>query len=68
MNIPFIDTIYNYNGKEVIVWQQNLFTKVYLRTIPETSNEGGIYYTENWWKFMWNSKRIGKLIKNNKNY
>ena len=52
MNIPFIDTIYNYNGKEVIVWQQNLFTKVYLRTIPETSNEGGIYYTENWWKVM----------------
>ena len=68
MSIPVIDTIYNYKNEKVIVWQQNLFTKVYLRTLLDNSKGGSTYFTENWWKFMWKSKRIEKLIKNNKNY
>ena len=44
--------IYRYDGQFVILWQQDLFRKVYLRTVPQNNGEGSYYTTANWWKFM----------------
>ena len=35
MTFPLINKIYSFNNEEAIVWHQDLFRKVYLRTIPE---------------------------------
>ena len=32
--------VYNYDGEEVFLWQQELFNKVYLRTVPQKDGEG----------------------------
>lgn len=56
MTFPLINKIYLFNNEETIVWQQDLFRKVYLRTVPK--NGESIYYTVNWWKFMRKAKYI----------
>jgi len=56
MTFPLIDKIYSFNNEETIVWQQDLFRKVYLRTVPK--NGGSIYYTANWWTFIRKAKYI----------
>lgn len=58
--------VYNYEGENVIVWQQDLFFKVYIRTLPNSDNEGGKYSTVNWWKFMLKAKISFKLEDNEK--
>ena len=47
--------VYNYDGEEVFLWQQELFNKVYLRTVPQKDGEGSSYFTVGWWKFMRNA-------------
>ena len=37
--------VYNYDGEEVFLWQQELFNKVYLRTVPQKDGEGSSYFT-----------------------
>lgn len=56
MTFPLINRMYEYNDRYVIVWRQDLFKKVYLRTIP--INGGSSYYWEKWWKFMLKAKVI----------
>ena len=56
MTFPLINKIYSFNNEEAIVWHQDLFCKVYLRTIPK--NGGSVYFTINWWKFMYKAKYI----------
>ena len=56
MTFPLINKIYLFNNEETIVWEQDLFRKVYLRTVPK--NDESIYYTVNWWKFMCKAKYI----------
>lgn len=61
MIFPKINNIYEYDGQKVHLWQQDLFRKVYLKTIPE---QGGAYFrTENWWKFMFTAKFIEQIKK-----
>ena len=61
MIFPKINSIYEYDGQKVHLWQQDLFRKVYLKTIPE---QGGAYFrTENWWKFMCTAKFIEQIKK-----
>ena len=61
MIFPKINNIYKYDGQKVHLWQQDLFRKVYLKTIPE---KGGAYFrTENWWKFMFIAKFIEQVKK-----
>ena len=56
MTFPLINKIYLFNNEEIIVWQQDLFRKVYLRTVPK--NGESVYYTVNWWEFMSKAKYI----------
>ncbi len=61
MTFPLIDNIYSYNGQEVHLWQQDLFFRVYLKTQPDI---GSVYFfTDNWWKFMFNAKFLNKIKK-----
>lgn len=50
MTLPLKNRIYEYNDRYVIIWRQDLFKKVYFRTIP--INGKSTYYWENWWIFM----------------
>lgn len=61
MIFPKINNIYEYDGQKVHLWQQDLFRKVYLKTIPERS--GAYFRTENWWKFMFTAKFIEHIKK-----
>ena len=56
MAFPLINKIYLFNNEETIVWEQDLFRKVYLRTVPK--NGESVYYTVNWCKFMSKAKYI----------
>ena len=58
MTFPLINNVYEYKGQKVIVWQQKLFIKVCLRSIPDAG--GSTYFTENWWKFMINANFVEK--------
>ncbi len=66
MTFPLINNIYEYKGKQYVMWQQDLFNKVYLYSIVKTG--GSEYILENWWKFMWGAKKIGTLKVKNDNY
>lgn len=66
MTFPLINKIYLFNNEEVIVWHQDLFRKVYLRTIPKDG--GSVYYTINWWKFMCKAKYIKDVRRLSKAY
>lgn len=66
MTFPLINNIYEYKGKQYVMWQQDLFNKVYLYSIVNTG--GAEYILENWWKFMLNAKKIGTLKVKNDNY
>ena len=66
MAFPLINKIYSFNNEEAIVWHQDLFRKVYLRTIPE--NGGSVYYKINWWKFMCKAKYIKDIRRLSKTY
>ncbi len=68
MTFPLINRIYKYNGRKEIIWGQDLFVRVYLRSILEDNEMESKYTTENWWKFMWNAKKIGTLNLKNDNY
>ena len=61
MQLPLINDrkVFEYEGEKVIVWQQDLFIKVYLRTVPEKG--GSSYIDANWWKFMFKAKCIETL-------
>ena len=59
MTFPLINKIYLFNNEETIVWEQDLFRKVYLRTVPK--NGESVYYTVNWWKFMCKAKYINGI-------
>lgn len=67
MTFPLINRIYKIDENTVVIWQQKLFFKVYLRTL-ESGAEGSIYYTMNWWKFMMNAKKLKKLEGLSENY
>lgn len=66
MTFPLINYIYDYNGQKTIIWQQDLFRRVYLRSIPE--NGGSLYERQNWWKFMFKAKRIEKAPEKSQAY
>jgi len=66
MIFPKINRVYEYNNEKVVVWQQSLFNKVYLRTL--TDKGGSIYYVVNWFKFMYKSKYIEELQNTNNVY
>lgn len=66
MTFPLINKIYSFNNEEAIVWHQDLFYKVYLRTIPE--NGESVYYTINWWKFMCKAKYVKDVRRLSKTY
>ena len=53
--------VYNYDGEDVFLWQQEIFNKVYLRTVPYNDREGSSYFTVGWWKFMRNATIAYKL-------
>lgn len=61
MIFPLIDRykVYNYNGNDVVICHQDLFRKVYLRTIVTTG--GSTFLTESWWKFALNAKYAYEL-------
>ena len=65
MTFPIINKIYAYENEKVIVWGQDMFIKVYFRTISEDGKS--IYKTANWWKFIFKAKYIDRL-RNNENY
>lgn len=59
MTFPLIKKIYSYKGKEVTVWQQDLFVKVYVTIqVDDDQNKGSMFETYNWWDFMLNAKYI----------
>ena len=66
MTFPLIDRIYEYKNEKVVLWQQDLFCSVFLRTIPESG--GSIYSKANWWKFMISAKKLGKFENTSKYY
>lgn len=68
MIFPLIDNIYEYNGHKWICWQQDLFRKVYLRSVVDHEYEGSKYVDFNWWDFARHAVKIGKLPKMSKNY
>lgn len=51
MTLPLKNRIYEYKGKNVILYHQEIFSKVFIKTIPNLSG-GSTYYWENWWIFM----------------
>jgi len=59
MVFPKINRVYEYDNEKVVVWQQSLFNKVYLRTLIDKG--GSLYLTVNWFKFMLNAKYIEEL-------
>lgn len=61
MTFPRIsDTIiYEYDGQKVIVWQQDIFNKVYIKTIPQTDES--TWTSVNWWKFLFDAKVVDRL-------
>ena len=63
MTFPLIDNVYEYNGRKEIVWGQDLFMNVYLRSIPENGEKESKYTVVNWWKFMFSAKKINMIIK-----
>lgn len=74
MTFPLINRIYTHEdyNRELLLWGQDLFFHVYLRTLSHSSQEGSIFITMNWWKFMFTAKYTGmelgednKLIVNN---
>ena len=58
MTFPLIDKVYEYNNRKEIVWAQDIFVNVYLRSIPENDNESSQYTQINWWKFMFSAKKL----------
>lgn len=61
MTFPLINRVYihpDYN-RNLILWGQDLFFNVYLRTIPNDSSENSIFIKMNWWKFMWQAQYTG---------
>lgn len=56
MIFPLIDRykVYTYSNDEVVICHQDLFRKVYLRTIVKEG--GSTFYNVNWWKFAMNAK------------
>ena len=61
MTFPRIsDTIvYEYDGQKVILWQQDIFRKVYIRTISQTDES--TWTAVSWWKFLFNAKIVDHL-------
>lgn len=66
MTFPLINHIYEFNNEKVVIWQQTLFSKVFLRTL--TDSGGSSYYTVNWFNFLLNAKHDKELQEVNKNY
>lgn len=64
MIFPKINNIYEYKNEQYILWQQDLFRTVYLRSCVNSG--GSSYITFNWWKFMFSAKKIDKYIDNRK--
>jgi len=62
MTIPIVNNVYTYDNEDVIVWSQNLFFTVYVRTLVEDG--GSEYKTINWWKFIFKAKYKKKIVEN----
>ena len=64
MVFPLIDRykVYNYNGHDVVICHQDLFRRVYLRTIVKEGNS--TFLEESWWKFAKNAKFAYELQHN----
>ena len=61
MTFPLINRVYthpDYN-RNLILWGQDLFFNVYLRTIPNDSSENSIFIKMNWWKFIGQAQYTG---------
>ncbi len=56
MTFPLIGNKYRYKSKTWICWQQDLFRRVYLRSI--NYDGGSEYKVYSWWHFMFNAKKI----------
>ena len=56
MIFPLINKykVYKYENDEVVICHQDLFRKVYLRTIVKEGES--TFYNVNWWKFTMNAK------------
>ena len=56
MVFPLINRykVYKYGNDEVVIYHQDLFRKVYLRTIVNEGNS--TFYNVNWWKFAKDAK------------
>lgn len=65
MTLPINNRIYQLplkDHKYGIVWGQDLFFNVYIRTIPLNPNESSYFIKMNWWKFLISAKYTGKQI------
>ena len=67
MTFPLINRIYTHKdyNRPLLVWGQDLFFTVYLKTIPNSSDEGALFITMNWWKFMFTAKYTHMEINEN---
>lgn len=74
MTFPLINRIYTHKdyNRQLLLWGQDLFFHVYLRTLPINNDEGSVFIVMNWWKFMLTAKYTdmeleedNKLIINN---
>ena len=59
MTLPLINRIYEFDNKKVIVWSIQWFSSIDYRTLVE--HGGSEYKSANWWKFVFNAKKIGKI-------
>ena len=61
MTFPLINRVYTHTdyNRNLILWGQDLFFNVYLRTIPNDSSKNSIFIKMNWWKFMWQAQYTG---------
>lgn len=61
MTFPLINRIYthpDYN-RNLLLWGQDLFFNVYVRTCPKDSTENSQFIKLNWWSFMLKAKYTG---------
>lgn len=61
MSFHLINRIYTHKdyNRELLLWGQDLFFRVYLRTLPHNNKEESIFVIMNWWKFMFTAKYTG---------
>lgn len=56
---PLINCEYKYDNNNVVVWASDIFRKVYIRSTNKKDNYQ--YNAVNWFKFIFNAIKIGKI-------